>query len=158
MPALRRVALCSLRFPVFSSRGSGSYGEPPAVKPEEPMDWSHEGLGSGGSVGRVPAERLRGTSRVSPTSAGGFPVPRLVPLFSLKPVPSPHLVCLSRGAPQPVAGGCWEEDRQVWRECSVLILDAMDSHMHLDRSLRRLRLDPRTGIQELLARHPRPAH
>ena len=74
MPAPRRVALCSLRFPVFSSRGSGSSGEPPAVKPEEPMDWSHEGMGSGGSVA------------------------------------SPHLVGLSRGAPQPVAGGCWEED------------------------------------------------
>jgi hypothetical protein len=33
----------------------------------------------------------------------------------------------------------------------------MDSHMHLDRSLRRLRMDPRMGIQELLARRPRPA-
>jgi hypothetical protein len=29
--------------------------------------------------------------------------------------------------------------------------------MHLDRSLRRLRLDPSMGIQELLARRPRPA-
>ena len=29
--------------------------------------------------------------------------------------------------------------------------------MHLDRSLRRLRLDPSIGIQELLARRPRPA-
>jgi hypothetical protein len=92
MPAPRREALCSLRFPVVSSRGSGSSGEPPAVKPEEPMDWSHEGMGSGGSVGRVPAEGQRGPSQVSATRAGEFPVPRPVPLFSLKPVPSPHLV------------------------------------------------------------------
>ena len=46
---------------------------------------------------------------------------------------------------------------QVRRESLVLIPDAMDSHMHLDRSLRRLRMDPRMGIQELLARRPRPA-
>jgi hypothetical protein len=56
-----------------------------------------------------------------------------------------------------VAGGCREEDSQVRRESPVLIPDAMDSHMHLDRSLRRLRMDPRMGIQELLARRPRPA-
>jgi hypothetical protein len=92
MPAPRREALCSLRFPVVSSRGSESSGEPPAVKPEEPMDWSHEGMGSRGSVGRVPAEGQRGPSQVSATRACGFPVPRPVPLFSLKPVPSPHLV------------------------------------------------------------------
>ena len=115
MPAPRREALCSLRFPVVSSRGSGSSGEPPAVKPEEPMDWSHEGMGSGGSVGRVPAEGQRGPSQVSATRAGWFPGPRPVPLFSLKPVPSPHLVGLSRGAPQPVAGRCREEDSQVRR-------------------------------------------
>ena len=157
MPAPRREALCSLRFPVVSSRGSGSSGEPPAVKPEEPMDWSHEGRAGGGSVGRVPAEGQRGPSRVSATRAGGFPVPRPVPLFSLKPVPSPHLVGWSRGAPQPVAGGGKEKDSQVRRESPVLIPDAMDSHMHLDRSLRRLRMDPRMGIQELLARRPRPA-
>ena len=42
-------------------------------------------------------------------------------------------------------------------ESPVPIPDAMDSHMHLDRSLRRLRMDPRMGIQELLARRPRPA-
>jgi hypothetical protein len=29
--------------------------------------------------------------------------------------------------------------------------------MHLDRSLWRLRMDPSMGIQELLARRPRPA-
>jgi hypothetical protein len=157
MPAPRRVALCSLRFPVVSSQGSGSSGEPPAVNPKEPMDCSHEGMGSGGSVGRVPAEGQRGPSRVSATRAGGFPVPRPVPVFSLKPVSSPHLVGFSRGAPQPVAGECWEEDSQVRRESSVLIPDAMDTHMHLDRSLRRLRLDPSMGIQELLASRPRPA-
>jgi TatD DNase family protein len=56
-----------------------------------------------------------------------------------------------------VAEGCREEDSQVRRESPVLIPDAMDSHMHLDRSLRRLRMDPRMGIQELLARRPRPA-
>ena len=157
MPAPTRVALCCLRFPVVSSRGSGSSGEPAAVKPEEPMDWSHEGMGSGGSVGRVPAEGQRGPSQVSVTRAGGFPVPRPVPLFNLKPVPSPHLVGWSRGAPQPVAGGCREEDSQVRRESPVLIPDAVDSHMHLDRSLWRLRMDPSMGIQELLARRPRPA-
>ena len=97
--------------------------------------------------------RDRGTSRVSATRACGLFVHRPVPLFSLKPVPSPHLVGLSRVAPQPVAGGRWEEDSQVRRESP----DAMDSHMHLDRSLRRLRLDPSIGIQELLARRPRPA-
>ena len=154
--APRREALCSLRFPVVSSR-SGSSGEPPAVKPEEPMDWSHEGMGTGGSVRRVPAGGQRGPSRVSATRAGGFPVPRPVPLFSLKPVPSPHLVGWSRGAHQPVDEGCREEDRQVRRESPVLIPDAMDSHMHLDRSLPRLRMDPRMGIQELLARRPRSA-
>jgi hypothetical protein len=103
------------------------------------MDWSHEGRAGGGSVGRVPAEGQRGPSRVSATRAGGFPVPRPVPLFSLKPVPSPHLVGWSRGAPRPVAGGGKEKDSQVRRESPVLIPDAMDSHMHLDRSLRRLR-------------------
>jgi hypothetical protein len=65
MPAQRRVALCSLRFPLASSQGFGSSGEPPAVrpkvvKPEEPMDWSQGGMGSGDSVGRVPAEGQRG--------------------------------------------------------------------------------------------------
>jgi hypothetical protein len=33
----------------------------------------------------------------------------------------------------------------------------MDSHMHLDRSLRTLRLDPSTGIQEFLTKCPAPA-
>ena len=70
-----------------------------------------------------------------------------MPLFSLKPVPSPHLVGLSRGAPLSVARGRWEEDSQVRREFPVLIPDAMDSHMHLDRSFRRLRLDHSTGIR-----------
>ena len=81
-------------------------------------------MGSGGSVGRVPAEGQRGTSRVSATRAGGSPVPRPVPLFSLKSVPSPHLVGLSRGAPQSVAGGRWEEDSQVRRESPVLFPDS----------------------------------
>ena len=81
-------------------------------------------MGSGGSVGRVPAEGQRGTSRVSATRAGGSPVPRPVPLFSLKPVPSPHLVGLSRGAPQSVTGGRWEEDSQVRRESPVLFPDS----------------------------------
>jgi len=35
--------------------------------------------------------------------------------------------------------------------------DAMDSHMHLDRSLWRLRLNPSTGIQEFLTQCPAPA-
>ena len=157
MPAPRGEALCSLLFPVVSSRGSGSSGEPPTVKPEEPMDWSHEGMGSGSSVERVPAEGQRGPSQVSATRDGGFPVPLPVPLFSLRPVPSPHLVGWSRGTPKPVAGGCREEDSQIRRESPVLIPDAMDSHMHLDRSLRRLRIDTSMGIQELLARRPRPA-
>jgi hypothetical protein len=55
---------------------------------------------------------------------------------------SPHLVGFSRGAPQSVAGGRREEESRVRMESPVLIPDAMDSHMHLDRSLRRLRLDP----------------
>jgi Tat protein secretion system quality control protein TatD with DNase activity len=42
-------------------------------------------------------------------------------------------------------------------ESPVLIPDVMDSHMHLDRSLRRLRLDPSTGIQEFLTQCPAPA-
>jgi hypothetical protein len=50
-----------------------------------------------------------------------------VPLFSLNPVPSPHLVGFSRGAPQSVAGGRWEEDSRVRMESPVLIPDAMDS-------------------------------
>jgi hypothetical protein len=72
MPAPRREALCSLRFPVVSSWGSGSSGEPPAVKPEEPMDWSHEGRASGGSVGRVPAEGQRGPSQSRRRGLVGF--------------------------------------------------------------------------------------
>ena len=79
-----------------------------------------------------------------------------MPLFSLKPVPSPHLVGLSRGAPQSVGGGRWEEDSRVKMESPVPIPNAMASHMHLDRSLRRLRLDPSTGIQEFLAQCPTP--
>jgi hypothetical protein len=68
MPAQRRVALCSLRFPLASSQGFGSSGEPPAVrpkvvKPEELMDWSQGWMSSGGSVGRVPAEGQRVTPR-----------------------------------------------------------------------------------------------
>ena len=33
MPAQKRVALCSLRFPLASSRGFGTSGEPPTVRP-----------------------------------------------------------------------------------------------------------------------------
>ena len=44
------------------------------------------------SVRRVPAGGQRGSSRVSAMRAGCFPVPRPVPLFSLKPVSFPHLV------------------------------------------------------------------
>jgi hypothetical protein len=93
------------------------------------MDWSQRGMGSGGSVGRVPIGGQRITPRASVTSACGFSVPRPIPLFSLKPVPSPHLASLSRGAPQSVAGGRWEEDSQVRRESPVLIPDAMDAHI-----------------------------
>ncbi len=47
-------------------------GEPPAVrskvvKPEEPMDWSQEGMSSGGAVARD-----RVTPRASATRACGF--------------------------------------------------------------------------------------
>ena len=162
MPAPKRVALCSLRFPLASSRGFGIPGEPPAVrpkvaKPEEPMDWSQGGMSSGGSVGRVPGEGQRVTPRSSATRACGFSAPRPVPLFSLNPVSSPHLVGFSRGAPQSVAGGRRGEDSLVRMESPVLIPDAMNSHMHLDMSLRRLRLDPSTGIQEFPTQCPAPA-
>ena len=93
-------------------------------------------MGSGGSVGRVPVEGQRGTSRVSATRAGGSPVPRPVPLFSLKPVPSPHLVGLSRGAPQPVAGGRWEEDSQVRRDSECLSYNLMLNSGKKFRALR----------------------
>jgi hypothetical protein len=83
------------------------------------MDWSQKGIGSGGSVGRVPVGGHRVTPRASVTSACGFSVPRPVPLFSLNPVPSLHLVSLSRGAPQSVAGGRWEEDSEDRRESSA---------------------------------------
>ena len=116
------------------------------------MDWSQ-----GGSVGRVPGEGQRVTPRASATMACGFSAPRPVALFSLNPVPSPHLVGFSRGAPQSVAGGRRGEDSQVRMESPVLIPDAMDSHMHLDRSFRRLRLDPSKGIQEFLTQCPAPA-
>ena len=61
MPAPKRVALCSLRFPLASSQGFGSSGEssavrPNVVKPEEPVDWSQGWMSSGGSVRRVPIE------------------------------------------------------------------------------------------------------
>jgi hypothetical protein len=162
MPAPKRVALCSLRFPLASSRGFGSSGEPPAVrpkvvKPEEPMDWYQGGMNSGGSVGRVPNEGQRVTPRASATRACGFSAPQPVPLFSLNPVPSPHLVGFSRGTLQSVAGGRRGEDNRVRIECSVMVPDAMDSHMHLDRSHRRLRLDPSTEIQEFLTKCPAPA-
>jgi hypothetical protein len=67
MPAPKRVALRSLRFPLASSRGFGSYGEPPAVrpkvvKPEEPMDWSQGEMSSGSSVGKIPGEEQSNTT------------------------------------------------------------------------------------------------
>ena len=135
MPAQKSVALCSLRFPLASSRGFGSSGEPPAVRPKVAKPEEHHEPRRRGLVGSRP-----------------------VPLFSLNPVPSPHLVGFSRGAPQSVAGGRREEDSRVRMESPVLIPDAMDSHMHLDRSLRRLRLDPSIGIQEFLTQCPAPAH
>ena len=61
------------------------------------MDWSHWGMSSGGSVGRVPGEGQRVTPRASATRACGFSAPQ--PVFSLNPVPSPHLLGFSRGAP-----------------------------------------------------------
>ena len=44
-----RYALCSLQFPLASSQGFGSSGEPPVVRPnvdrpEEPMDWTQDTL------------------------------------------------------------------------------------------------------------------
>ena len=82
---------------------------------------------------------------------------RPVSLFSLNPLPSPHLVGFSRCAPQSVAGGRRGEGSRVRMESPVLIPDAMDSHMHLDRSLWRLRVNPSTGIQEFLTQCPAPA-
>ena len=114
-------------------------------------------MSSGGSVGRVRSEGQRVTPRASATRACGFSAPQPVLLFSLNPVPSPHVVGFSRGAPQSVAGGRRGEDSRVRVESPVLIPDAMDSHMHLDRSLQRLRLDPITGIQEFLTNCPAPA-
>jgi hypothetical protein len=66
MPAPKQEALCSLRFPMTSSQGFGSSGEPQAVRPkvvrpEESMDWSQGRMSSGGSVRRVPAEGQRVT-------------------------------------------------------------------------------------------------
>jgi len=91
------------------------------------------------------------------TRAYGFSAPRPVPLLSLTPVPSPRLVGIGWGIPQSVAKGHREEDSRVSEEYPVLVPDAMDSHLHLDRSLRSLRLDPGTGIQEFLAKCPVPA-
>jgi hypothetical protein len=113
MPSPKRVALCSLQFPLASSQGFGSSGESPAVRPnvvksEEPVDWSQGGMSSVGSVRRVPIEGQRVTPRASATRACGFSA-----LFSLNPVPSPHLVGFSRGAPQSVAGGRRGEDSRV---------------------------------------------
>jgi hypothetical protein len=158
----KRVALCRLRFPLASSRGFGRSGEPPAVrpndvKPEEPMVWSQRGMSIGGSVGRIPSEGLRVTLRASAMKACGFSAPQPVPLFSLNPVPSPYLIGFSRSAPQSVAGGRRGEDSRVRIESPVLVPDAMDSHIHLNRSLRRLRLDPSTGIQEFLTKCPAPS-
>jgi hypothetical protein len=62
MPASKRDALCSLRFPLASSQGFESSWETPAVRPkvvrpEEPMDWTQGRMSSGGcSVRRVPGE------------------------------------------------------------------------------------------------------
>jgi len=113
---------------------------------EAPMDWTSGRMASRGSVRRTPA-----------TGAYGLSAPRPVPLFSLTPVPSPRLAGIGKGIPQSVAKGHREEDRRVKEESPVLVPDAMDSHLHLDRALRRLRLDPGTGIQEFLAKCPAPA-
>ena len=91
MPGPMRDVLCSLRFPLASSQGIRSSGEPPAVRPkvvrpEEPMDWSQGRMSSGGSVRRVPGEGQRVTPRAS---ACGFSAPQPVPLFSFNPAPSP---------------------------------------------------------------------
>jgi hypothetical protein len=85
----------------------------------------------------------------SPAASSPRPVmvlsgPQRVPSRSNLPCPSPH----GTSPWVPLA---------LQPESPVLIPDAMDSHMHLDRSLRRLRMDPRMGIQELLARRPRLA-
>ena len=66
MPGPMRDVLCSLRFPLASSQGIRSSGEPPAVRPkvirpEEPMDWSQGRMSSGGSVRSVPGEGQRVT-------------------------------------------------------------------------------------------------
>jgi len=82
---------------------------------------------------------------------------RPVPLFSLTPMPSPRLGSMGKGILQSVAEGHREEDNRVRKESPVLVPNTMDSHLHLDRALRTLRLEPSTGIQEFLAKCPAPA-
>jgi len=162
MPVPKREALCNLQFPVVSGPALGSPGGPPAVgsvvdQPEVPMDWTSERVASGGAVKRVLGRGQGVEQRTPATGAYGFSAPRPVPLFSLNPVPSPRLASMGRGIFQSVVGGHREEDHQVREESPVLVPDAMDSHLHLDRALRRLRLEPSTGIQEFMARCSAPA-
>ena len=109
-------------------------------------------------VSREAVKRVLGRGRgVEPGNpamgAYGFSTPRPVPLFSLKPVPSPRLASMGRKIFQSVVRGRREEDHQVMEDSP----DAMDTHLHLDRTLRRFRLEPSTGMQEFLAKCPAPS-
>ena len=160
MPAPKREALCNLRFPNSGPELASPRG-PPAVpsevdRPEAPMEWTSEKVVSGEAMKRV-LGRGRDVELGNPAmGASGFSTPRPVPLFSLKPVPSPRLASMWKGVFKSVVRGQREDDHQVCEESPVFVPDAMDTHLHLDRTLQRLRLEHCTGIQEFLAKCPAP--
>ena len=121
------------------------------------MEWISGKMVSGGAVKMV-LGRGRGVEPGTPAiGTYGFSTPRPVPLFSLNPVPSPSLASKGKGIFQSVVRGHREEDHTVRKESPVPVPEAMDTHLHLDRALRRLRLEPSTGIQEFLAKCPAPS-
>jgi hypothetical protein len=105
MPAPKRDALCSLRFPLAREFREPSSCKPKVDRPEEPMDWTPGRMTSGGSVRRVLGGGRAVTPRASATRACGFSAPQPVPLFSMTPVPFPRLAGIGRGTPQSMARG-----------------------------------------------------
>ena len=61
---------------------------------------------------------------------------------------------MGKGVFKSVVRGQREDDHHVREESPVFF---SDTHLHLDRTLRRLRLEPSTGIQEFLAKCPAPS-
>ena len=101
------------------------------------MKWTSGKMDSGEAVKRV-LGRGRGVEPVTPAMGTyRFSKPRPLPLFSLNPVSCPRLAGKGKGIFQSVVRG-HREEHQDREESPVLVPDAMDVHLHLDRTVRRL--------------------